>query len=160
MYPPVRGRRPACGDVDSSPAHELNISGSCLCSLTGLNEVRDPRARSGVAPHASIETIAAFACGFNPDIATTQKLMQLSSHAFNESDKHRAYMFCITGFSGRPLAQCSEFLEYGHEPPDSDQEMHNPPDSHQSAREAFFLRSEKALPHSGASGPSAQQADA
>lgn len=70
------------------------------------------------------------------------------------------YIFSITGLSGGPLAKCSEFPAYGHEPPDSDQEMHNPPDSHQSAREAFFLRSGKALPHSGASGPSAQQADA
>ena len=100
------------------------MNSSHFCSLTGLEDVVYRRAVNGASPRPSIETIVAFACGLDLDLETTKKIMQLSSHAFDESDRHRAYMFCITGFSGRPLAERNEFLEsYGYEPLGSKQRI-------------------------------------
>lgn len=103
---------------------QRNMSSSHFCSLTGLEDVTYRRAINGAESRPSIETIVAFACGLDLDMATTQKIMQLSSHAFDESDKHRAYMFCITGFSGRPINERNEFLaSYGYEPLGSKQRL-------------------------------------
>ena len=96
---------------------QRNMSIPHFCSLTGLDEVVYRRATKGATTRPSLDTIMAFACGLDLDLKTTEKIMQLSSHAFDESDLHRAYMFCITGFSGRPLDERNEFLEsYGFEP--------------------------------------------
>ena len=103
---------------------QRKINKSHFCDLTGLDEIVYRRAISGAETRPSIETIVAFACGLDLDMATTQKIMQLSSHAFDESTKHRAYMFCITGFSGRPLKERNDFLEsYGFEPLGSKQRL-------------------------------------
>lgn len=96
---------------------QRNMTSPHFCSLTGLEEIVYRRAMKGSDTRPSIETIVAFACGLDLDMATTQKIMQLSSHAFDESDKHRVYMFCITGYSGRPISERNEFLEsYGYAP--------------------------------------------
>lgn len=103
---------------------QRNMSSPHFCSVTGLEDVVYRRAVNGANTRPSIETIVAFACGLDLDLATTQRIMQLSSHAFDESDKHRAYMFCITGFSGCPLKERNEFLEsYGYEPLGSKQRL-------------------------------------
>ena len=103
---------------------QRKINKSHFCDLTGLDEIVYRRAISGAETRPSIETIVAFACGLDLDMATTQKIMQLSSHAFDESTKHRAYMFCITGFYGRPLKERNDFLEsYGFEPLGSKQRL-------------------------------------
>lgn len=96
---------------------QRGISSPHFCSLTGLDEVFYRRAINGASTRPSIETIVAFSCGLDLDIQTAQKIMQLASHAFDESDLHRAYMFCIGGLSGHSIEERNTFLEsYGYPP--------------------------------------------
>ena len=86
-------------------------------AFTGLDEVVYRRAVNGADTRPSIETIVAFSCGLDLDIQTAEKIMQLASHAFDESDLHRAYKFCIGGLSGHPIEDRNTFLEsYGYPP--------------------------------------------
>ena len=88
-----------------------------FCNLTGLDEVAYRRAVNGADTRPSIETIVSFSCGLDLDIQTAEKIMQLASHAFDESDLHRAYKFCIGGLSGHPIEDRNTFLEsYGYPP--------------------------------------------
>ncbi len=96
---------------------QRGISSPHFCSLTGLDEVFYRRAINGASTRPSIETIVAFSCGLDLDIQTAQKIMQLASHAFDESDLHRAYMFCLGGLSGHSIEERNTFLEsYGYPP--------------------------------------------
>ena len=55
--------------------------------------------------------------GLDLDIGTTEKLLQLAGHAFDESDEQQALKYCITGFSGMSIDDANEFLEsYNYEP--------------------------------------------
>ena len=96
---------------------QRGISSPHFCNLTGLDEVVYRRAVNGADTRPSIETIVAFSCGLDLDIQTAEKIMQLASHAFDESDLHRAYKFCIGGLSGHPIEDRNTFLEsYGYPP--------------------------------------------
>ena len=96
---------------------QRGMSSPHFCRLTGLDEVFYRRAINGANTRPSIETIVAFSCGLDLDIQTAQKIMQLASHAFDESDLHRAYMFCIGGLSGHSIEERNTFLEsYGYPP--------------------------------------------
>ena len=96
---------------------QRGISSPHFCNLTGLDEVVYRRAVNGTDTRPSIETIVAFSCGLDLDIQTAEKIMQLASHAFDESDLHRAYKFCIGGLSGHPIEDRNTFLEsYGYPP--------------------------------------------
>ena len=74
------------------------MSSPHFCSLTGLDDVFYRRTINGANTRPSIETIVAFSCGLDLDIQAAQKIMQLASHAFDESNLH-PYMFCIGGLS-------------------------------------------------------------
>jgi hypothetical protein len=51
------------------------------------------------------------------DLDTTNKLLQLAGHAFEDSDEDNALKFCITGFVGQPIDEANEFLSsYGYAP--------------------------------------------
>lgn len=57
------------------------------------------------------------ACGLDMDLDTTNKLLQLAGHAFEDSDEDNALKFCITGFVGQPIDEANEFLSsYGYAP--------------------------------------------
>ena len=67
-----------------------------FCNLTGLDEVY---------------------YRLDMDLDTTNKLLQLAGHAFEDSDEDNALKFCITGFVGQPIDEANEFLSsYGYAP--------------------------------------------
>lgn len=87
------------------------MSKSHFCSVTGLGEEVYRKAEKNIATRPTMRTIIAIARGLDLDIGTTEKLMQLAGHAFDESDEHRALRFCITGFPGGTIEDANEFLE-------------------------------------------------
>ena len=88
-----------------------------FCNLTGLGEEVYRKAEKNIDTKPSMRTIVAIARGLDLDITTTDKLMQLAGHAFDESDEHQALRFCITGFPGGTIEEANEFLEsYNFEP--------------------------------------------
>ena len=95
-----------------------------FCSLTGLGEEVYRKAQKNIETKPNLRTIAAFSRGLDLNIQTTEKLLQLAGHAFDDSDEHQALKFCITGFSGMPIEDCNDFLEsYGYEPLGSKQRL-------------------------------------
>lgn len=74
---------------------QRGMSSPHFCNLTSIDEMVYRRAVNGADTRPSIETIVAFSCGLDLDIQTAEKIMQLASHSFDESDLHRAYKFCI-----------------------------------------------------------------
>ena len=69
-----------------------------FCKLTGLDEVYYRRAETNPDTKPSKRAIVAVACGLDMDLDTTNKLLQLAGHAFEDSDEDNALKFCITGF--------------------------------------------------------------
>lgn len=95
-----------------------------FCSLTGLGEEVYRKAQKNIETKPNLRTIVAFSRGLDLNIQTTEKLLQLAGHAFDDSDEHQALKFCITGFSGMPIEDCNDFLEsYGYEPLGSKQRL-------------------------------------
>ncbi len=93
------------------------LSKSHFCLLTGLGEEVYRKAEKNIATAPSLRTIVAFSCGLDLDLQTTEKLLQLAGHAFNDSPEHQALKFCITGFSGQSIAECNDFLKsYEYQP--------------------------------------------
>lgn len=82
-----------------------------FCSATGLGEEVYRKAEKNIDTRPTMRTIIAIARGLDLDIGTTEKLMQLAGHAFDESDEHRALRFCVTGFPGGTIEEANEFLE-------------------------------------------------
>ena len=87
------------------------MSKSHFCSVTGLGEEVYRKAEKNIDTRPTMRTIIAIARGLDLDISTTEKLMQLAGHAFDESDEHRALRFCVTGFPGGTIEDANEFLE-------------------------------------------------
>ena len=87
------------------------MSKSHFCSVTGLGEEVYRKAEKNIDTRPTMRTIIAIARGLDLDISTTEKLMQLAGHAFDESDEHRALRFCVTGFPGGTIEEANEFLE-------------------------------------------------
>lgn len=87
------------------------MSKSHFCSATGLGEEVYRKAEKNIDTRPTMRTIIAIARGLDLDIGTTEKLMQLAGHAFDESDEHRALRFCVTGFPGGTIEEANEFLE-------------------------------------------------
>ena len=81
-----------------------------FCNLTGLDEVYYRRAETNPDTKPSKRAIVAVACGLDMDLDTTNKLLQLAGHAFEDSDEDNALKFCITGFVGQPIDEANEFL--------------------------------------------------
>ena len=87
------------------------MSKSHFCSVTGLGEEVYRKAEKNIDTRPNMRTIIAIARGLDLDIGTTEKLMQLAGHAFDESDEHQALRFCVTGFPGGTIEEANEFLE-------------------------------------------------
>jgi len=57
------------------------------------------------------ETVIALCAGLDLDIFTTNELLQKAGYAFDESEKHSAYMTVITHFTGKSIHVRNEFLK-------------------------------------------------
>lgn len=68
-----------------------------FCNLTGLDEVYYRRVETNPDTKPSKRAIVAVACGLDIDLDTTNKLLQLAGHAFEDSDEDNALKFCIKG---------------------------------------------------------------
>ena len=79
-----------------------------FCNLTGLDEVYYRRVETNPDAKPSKRAIVAVACGLDMDLDTTNKLLQLAGHAFEDSDEDNALKFCITGFVGQPIDEANE----------------------------------------------------
>ena len=90
------------------------MSKSHFCNATGLGEEVYRKAEKNIGTRPSIRTIVSIARGLDLDIATTERLMQLAGHAFDESDEHQALRLCVTGFPGGTVEEANEFLESYH----------------------------------------------
>ena len=87
------------------------MSKSHFCNVTGLGEEVYRKAEKNIDTRPTMRTIIAIARGLDLDISTTEKLMQLAGHAFDESDEHQTLRFCVTGFPGGTIEDANEFLE-------------------------------------------------
>ncbi len=87
---------------------QIGIDEFCYNTLLG-KEVFD-KIKRGHKSVPSIETIVAFACGCNIDMETTEQLMKLASHSFNDCQEHRAYRYCISGLYGKNIEFRNKFL--------------------------------------------------
>ena len=100
-----------CWELIFEILQERGMSKSHFCSATGLGEEVYRKAEKNIDTRPTMRTIIAIARGLDLDIDTTEKLMQLAGHAFDESDEHRALRFCVTGFPGGTIEDANEFLE-------------------------------------------------
>ncbi len=100
-----------CWEVIFEILQTRGISKSHFCSVTGLGEEVYRKAEKNIDTRPNMRTIIAIARGLDLDIGTTEKLMQLAGHAFDESDEHQALRFCVTGFPGGTIEEANEFLE-------------------------------------------------
>lgn len=106
-----------CWEVIFEIIEARGISKSHFCTVTELGEEVYRKAKKNIDTRPSMRTIVAIARGLDLDIGTTEKLMQLAGHAFDNSDEHQALKFCITGFPGGSVPDANEFLEsYGYDP--------------------------------------------
>ena len=106
-----------CWELIFDILQSRGISKIHFCNLTGLGEEVYRKAEKNIDTRPSLRTIISIGRGLDLDIATTEKLMQLAGHAFDESDEHQALRFCITGFSGQSIDKANAFLEsYNYEP--------------------------------------------
>lgn len=107
----------SCWEMMYEIIQTRGLSKPHFCNLTGLGEEVYRKAEKNIDTRPSLRTIVAFSRGLDLNIQTTEKLLQLAGHSFDDSDEHQALKFCITGFSGLPIDECNEFLEsYGYEP--------------------------------------------
>lgn len=96
---------------------EQNMSKVHFCNLTGLGEEVYRKAEKNINTKPSLRTIVAIARGLGLELDTTEILLKLAGHAFDESDEHQALKFCITTYSRRPVEEANDFLEsYDYSP--------------------------------------------
>lgn len=120
----ITGVNKTCWEVIFEIVQSRGLSKSHFCSLTGLGEEVYRKAEKNINTKPSLRTIVAIGRGLDLDIGTTEKLLQLAGHAFDESDEHQALKYCITGFSGMSIDDANEFLEsYHYEPLGSKQRL-------------------------------------
>ena len=111
------GEAKTCWQVMYEIIQSRGLSKPHFCLLTELGEEVYRKAEKNIATAPSLRTIVAFSRGLDLDLQTTEKLLQLAGHAFNDSLEHQALKFCITGFSGQSIAECNDFLKsYGYQP--------------------------------------------
>lgn len=113
----ITGVNKTCWEVIFEIVQSRGLSKSHFCSLTGLGEEVYRKAEKNINTKPSLRTIVAIGRGLDLDIGTTEKLLQLAGHAFDESDEHQALKYCITGFSGMSIDDANEFLESYHYDP-------------------------------------------
>lgn len=120
----ITGVNKTCWEVIFEIVQSRGLSKSHFCSLTSLGEEVYRKAEKNIDTKPSLRTIVAIGRGLDLDIGTTEKLLQLAGHAFDESDEHQALKYCITGFSGMTIDDANEFLEsYNYEPLGSKQRL-------------------------------------
>jgi transcriptional regulator with XRE-family HTH domain len=120
----ITGINKTCWEVIFEILQSRGISKSHFCSATGLGEEVYRKAEKNIDTKPSLRTIVAIGRGLDLDIGTTEKLLQLARHAFDESDEQQALKYCITGFSGMGIDDANEFLEsYNYEPLGSKQRL-------------------------------------
>lgn len=120
----ITGINKTCWEVIFEILQSRGISKSHFCALTNLGEEVYRKAEKNIGTKPSLRTIVAIARGLDLDIGTTEKLLQLAGHAFDESEEHQALKYCITGFSGMSVDDANEFLEsYNYEPLGSKQRL-------------------------------------
>lgn len=120
----ITGVNKTCWEVIFEIVQSRGLSKPHFCSLTGLGEEVYRKAEKNIDTKPSLRTIVAIGRGLDLDIGTTEKLLQLAGHAFDESDEHQALKYCITGFSGMTIDDANEFLEsYNYEPLGSKQRL-------------------------------------
>ena len=120
----ITGVNKTCWEVIFEIVQSRGLSKSHFCSLTCLGEEVYRKAEKNIDTKPSLRTIVAIGRGLDLDIGTTEKLLQLAGHAFDESDEHQALKYCITGFSGMSIDDANEFLEsYNYEPLGSKQRL-------------------------------------
>lgn len=120
----ITGVNKTCWEVIFEIVQSRGISKSHFCSLTGLGEDVYLKAEKNIDTKPILRTIVAVSRGLDLEIGTTEKLLQLAGHAFDESDEHQALKYCITGFSGMSIDDANEFLEsYHYEPLGSKQRL-------------------------------------
>lgn len=120
----LTGINKTCWQLIFEILQSRGISKAHFCTLTGLGEEVYRKAEKNINTKPSLRTIVAIARGLDLDIGTTEKLLQLAGHAFDESDEHQALKYCITGFSGMTVDDANEFLEsYNYEPLGSKQRL-------------------------------------
>ena len=107
----ITGVNKSCWEVIFEILQSREMSKVHFCNLTGLGEEVYRKAEKNINTRPSMRTIVAIARGLDLDITTTDRLMQLAGHAFDESVEHQALRFCITGFPGGTIEQANEFLE-------------------------------------------------
>jgi len=106
-----------CWELIYELIRERGMSKTHFCNATLLGEEVYRKAEKNITTNPELRTIVAIACGLDLDITTTEKLLQLAGHAFNDSDEHRALKFCITGLFGYSIEERNTFLEsYGYKP--------------------------------------------
>lgn len=120
----ITGVNKTCWEVIFEIVQSRGLSKSHFCSLTGLGEEVYRKAEKNINTKPSLRTIVAIGRGLDLDVGTTEKLLQLAGHAFDESDEYQALKYCITGFSGMSIEDANEFLEsYHYEPLGSKQRL-------------------------------------
>jgi hypothetical protein len=93
------------------------LSKSHFCTLTDLDDINYRRAEKNERTKPAFRTIVTIACGLNLGINTTETLLMLAGHAFDESDEHQALKFCVTSLMGSSIEEKNAFLaSYGYEP--------------------------------------------
>lgn len=92
------------------------MSKAHFCNVTNLGEEVYRKAEKNKGT-PQLRTIVAISCGLDLDLSTTERLLTLAGHAFDESDENQALKFCITGLAGYTIEERNEFLaSYGYEP--------------------------------------------
>ena len=106
-----------CWELIFNIVSARGLSKQHFCNLTGLGEEVYRKAQKNIDTKPDVRTIVSVAHGLKLDIDTTNKLMQLAGHAFDDSDESQAYRFCITGLSDYSFEDCNKFLEsYNYKP--------------------------------------------
>lgn len=105
-----------CWEAIMKLINGLGMSKAHFCYATNLGEEVYRKAEKGVGV-PKLRTIVAIACGLDLDLSTTEHLLQLAGHAFDNSQESQALKFCITGYAGATIDERNEFLEsYGYKP--------------------------------------------
>lgn len=106
----------SCWNLIYEIIQSKGMSKAHFCNVTNLGEEVYRKAEKNKGT-PQLRTIVAISCGLDLDLSTTERLLTLAGHAFDESDENQALKFCITGLSGYTIEERNEFLaSYGYEP--------------------------------------------
>lgn len=106
----------SCWNLIYEIIQSRGMSKAHFCNVTNLGEEVYRKAEKNKGT-PQLRTIVAISCGLDLDLSTTERLLTLAGHAFDESDENQALKFCITGLAGYTIEERNEFLaSYGYEP--------------------------------------------